>query len=73
MWANWAFVYSKTETLGSLYSHDLLFVTKSSKSKNQMVQEQKFKDLLSSICQVSSERRVLDLESQLYGFHLYLG
>ena len=28
-----------------------------------MVHEQKFKDLLSSTCQVSVERRVLDLES----------
>ena len=30
-----------------------------------MVHEQKFKDLLSSTCQVSSERRVLDLESEV--------
>ena len=29
-----------------------------------MVHEQKFKDLLSSTCQVSVERRVLDLESE---------
>ena len=29
-----------------------------------MVHEQKFKDLLSSKCQVSVERRVLDLESE---------
>ena len=30
-----------------------------------MVHEQKFKDLLSSTCQVSVERRVLDLESEV--------
>ena len=30
-----------------------------------MVHEQKFKDLLSSICQVSVERIVLDLESEV--------
>ena len=30
-----------------------------------MVQEQKFKDLLSSTCQVSPERIVLDLESEV--------
>ena len=30
-----------------------------------MVHEQKFKDPLSSICQVSVERRVLDLESEV--------
>ena len=29
-----------------------------------MVHEQKFKDLLSSTCQVSVERRLLDLESE---------
>ena len=38
----------KTETLGSLYSHVLLILFKSSKSKFQVVHEQKFKDLLSS-------------------------
>ena len=32
--------------------------------KYQVVHEQKFKDLLSSTCQVSVERRVLDLESK---------
>ena len=42
----------KTETSGSLYSYALLILLKSSKSKYQMVHEQKFKDLLSSICQV---------------------
>ena len=54
----------KTETLGSLYSHVLLILLKSSKSKHQVVHEQTFKDLLSSTCQVSVERIVLDLESQ---------
>ena len=34
------------------------------KSKNQVVHEQKFKDLLSSTCQISVERIVLDLESE---------
>ena len=54
----------KTETLDSLYSHALLILTKSSKSKHQVVHEQNFKDLLSSTCQVSVERIVLDLESE---------
>ena len=57
----------KTETSGSLYSHALLILTKSSKSKNQMVHEQNFKDLLSSTCHISPERRVLDLESEARG------
>ena len=55
----------KTETLVSSYSHGLLILTKSSKSKNQKVHEQKFKDLLSSTWQVSPQRRVLDLESEV--------
>ena len=38
----------KTETLGSLYSHALLILLKSPKSKHQVVHEQKFKDLLNS-------------------------
>ena len=42
-----------------MYSHALLILTKSSKSKYQVVPEQKFKDLL------SSTRRVLDLESEV--------
>ena len=37
------------------------------KFKYQVVHEQKFKDLLSSICQVSVESRVLDLESEAPG------
>ena len=44
----------KSETLGSLYSHALLIPLKSSKSRYQVVHEQKFKDL-SSTCQVSVE------------------
>ena len=55
----------KTETLGSLYSHALLILLKSSKFKYQVVHEQNFKDLLSSTCQVSVERIVLDLESEV--------
>ena len=54
-----------TQTLGLLYSHAILILTESSKSKNQVVHEQKFKDLLSSTCQVSVERIVLDLESEI--------
>ena len=50
----------KTETLCSLQSHALLIPLKSSKSKQQEVHEQKFKDL-SSTCQVSVERIMLDL------------
>ena len=54
-WGNLAFA-CKTETLGSLYSHVLLILMKSFKSKNQVVHELKFKDQLSSTCQVRSER-----------------
>ena len=43
-----------------------MILTKSSKSNNQ-VYEQKFKDPLSSTCQVSLERRVLDLELGVRG------
>ena len=57
----------KTETLGSLYSHALLILSKSSKSKNQVVHKKKFKDPLSSTCQISSERKVLDSESVATG------
>ena len=62
-YTNLTFAY-KNETLGSLYSHALLILLKSSKSKYQVSHEQKFKNLLSSTCQVSVERRVLDLESE---------
>ena len=50
---NWAFA-CKTEALGSLYSQDLLI-------PNQLMHKQKFKDPLSSTCQISSERIVLGL------------
>ena len=54
----------KTETLGSLYSHALLICLNSSKFNYQVVHEQMFKDLLSSTCQISVERIVLDLGSE---------
>ena len=57
----------KTETLGSLYIHVPLISNKSSKSEGQVVHELKFKDPLRSTCQVSSERRVLDLELEVIG------
>ena len=41
----------KSKAFKSLYSHALLILTKSSKSKNQVVHEQKFKDLLNNTCQ----------------------
>ena len=63
----------KTETLSSLYSHALLILTKSSKSKHQVVHEQKFKDLLSSTCQVSVEGSMLDLESEVQWFNTQWG
>ena len=47
-WAKLAFA-CKSETFRSLSSYALLILTKSSKSKNQMVPEQKF-----STCQFSS-------------------
>ena len=49
------------------YSHALLIPTKSSKSRNLVGHEQKFKDPLSSTCQVRSERRVSYLESEVLG------
>ena len=64
LYTNLAFA-CKTETLSSLYSHALLILTKSSKSKHQVVHEQKFKDLLSSTCQASVEKSMLDLESEV--------
>ena len=57
----------KTETLSSLYSHALLILSKSSKSKHQVVHEQKFKDFPSSKCPVSVERSMLDLETWASG------
>ena len=53
------------KTFGSLYSHALLILTKSFKSKNQVVHEQKFKDPLSSTWQISPERRVMDFKSEV--------
>ena len=38
-----------------------------------MVHEQKFKDLLSSTCQVSVERSMLDLESEVQWFKTHWG
>ena len=43
--------------------------TKSFKFKDQVMYEQKFQALLSSKFQVSPERRVLDLESEVQGFN----
>ena len=66
----------KTETLSSLYTHALLILTESSKSKNQVVHEQKFthfKHLLSSICQVSVGRSMLNLESEVQWFNTHWG
>ena len=63
----------KTETLSSLYSHALLILNKSSKSKHQVVHEQKFKDLLSSTCQVSVGRSMLDLGSKVQWFNTHWG
>ena len=63
----------KTETLSSLYTHALLILTKSSKSKHQVVHEQKFNDFLSSTCQVSVDRMVSDLRSAAAWVLLPLG
>ena len=72
LYTNLAFA-CKTETLRSLYSHALLILTKSSKSKHQVVHEQKFKDLLSGTCQVSVERSMLDLGSEVQWFNTHWG
>ena len=63
----------KTETFSSSYSHALLILTKPSKSKHQVVHEQKFKDLLSNTCQVSVERSMLDLEAEVQWFNTHSG
>ena len=56
----------KTETFRFPYIVMLyLFPLNSSKSKHQVVHEQKFKDLHWSTCQVSVERIVLNLESEV--------
>ena len=68
LYTNLAFA-CKTETLGSLYSHALLILTKSFKSKHQVVYEQKFIDLISSTCQVSVERSMLGSEFHASFFH----
>ena len=72
LYTNLAFA-CKTETLSSLYSHALLILTKSSKSKHQVLHEQNLKDLLSSTCQVSVERSMLDLESEVQWFNSHWG
>ena len=69
-WTKLTFAY-KAETLGSLYSNALLILAELSKSKNQVVHEQK--DLPSSTCQVSSERIVLDLESEVIRGSIQIG
>ena len=68
LYTNLAFA-CKTETLSSLYSHALLILTK---SKHQVLHEQKFKDL-SSMFQVSVERSMLDLESDVQWFNTQWG
>ena len=55
LFTNLTFSY-KTETLGFLYTHALIILTKSSKSKNP----------LSSTCQFNVERRVLDFELETH-------
>ena len=49
-----------------------MILTKSSKFKNQVVHEQKFKDSLSSTCQVNSERRVLVLLHLMIGHNFFM-
>ena len=51
------------------FVHVVLVLADSSKSKNQVKHEQKFKDSLSITCQVSSEERALDLKSVGPGFN----
>ena len=72
LYTNLAFA-CKTVTLSSLYSHALLILTKSSKSKHQVVHEQKFKDLLSSTYQDSVERSMFELESEVQWFNIHWG
>ena len=52
----------KTETLGFLYNHVLLILTKHLSPNIKWLHEQKLKDFLSSTYQI---RRVLDLESEV--------
>ena len=72
LYTNLAFA-CKTETLNSLYSNALLILTKSSKSKHQVVHEHRFKDLLSCTCQDSVERSMLDLGSEVQWFNTSWG
>ena len=51
----------------TLYSHTLLILTESSKSKNQVVHGQMFKDLPSSKCPVSEEKSMLDMKTLASG------
>ena len=54
----------KLRLFGSSYCHTLYALTRLSKSKNQLEHGQEFKDPQSSTGQISSERRVLDFESE---------
>ena len=64
-WTNLTFFFVRLKILDFLHSHALLILTKSSKSKNQVVHEQKFKNLLSSTYLTNSEKIVFDLESEV--------
>ena len=64
-YTNWDDLLYKTETLRSLNSHALLILLKSSKSKHQVVLEQKFNYLLSSTYQVGVEMIVLDFKTEV--------
>ena len=55
-----------------LFGHALLISTISSESKNQQ-KKQKFKHILRSTYQMSSERSVLDLKSEVWGFNTQWG
>ena len=58
----------KTETLGSLYSHALLILTKSSKSINQVVHKQKFKDqrFMKGLGSIPTRGNILSLDFFLF-------
>ena len=57
-----------------LFGHSLLILTISSESKNQQKKnKQKFKHILHSTYQMSSERSVLDLKSGVWGFNTQWG
>ena len=57
-WANWAFAWDFRILISSCSIASNLH-------KNQVVHEQKFTDPLSSTYQISPERKVLDLESEV--------